>query len=99
VVFDKAPPTAIRPPATAAKSFVALLEPSTSVRLHQRLWVCAEQQQRPAEPNAVALNRKILDIAQRNMSSGFDLAKSLAGAKNLADFVELQTAPRLHLLL
>ena len=26
------------------------------------------------------------------MSSGFDLAKSLAGAKNLADFVELQTA-------
>jgi phasin len=41
---------------------------------------------------AVALNRKILDIAQRNVSSGFDLAKSLAGTKTLADFVELQTA-------
>ena len=45
-----------------------------------------------AGQGAVALNRKILDIAQRNVSSGFDLAKSLAGAKNLADFVELQTA-------
>jgi phasin len=45
-----------------------------------------------AGQGAVALNRKILDIAQRNVSSGYDLAKSLAGAKNLADFVELQTA-------
>src|SRR4249920_2795264 len=42
-----------------------------------------------AGQGAVALNRKILDIAQRNVSSGFDLVKSLAGAKNLADFVEL----------
>ena len=41
---------------------------------------------------AVALNRKIIDIAQRNVSSGFDLAKSLAGAKNLAEIVELQAA-------
>jgi hypothetical protein len=31
---------------------------------------------------AVALNRKIIDIAQRNINSSFDLAKSLAGAKN-----------------
>ena len=29
---------------------------------------------------------------QRNLNSGFDLAKSLAGAKNLAEIVELQTA-------
>jgi phasin len=39
---------------------------------------------------AVALNRKIIDIAQRNINSGFDLAKSLAGAKNLAEATELQ---------
>ena len=39
---------------------------------------------------AVALNRKIIDIAQRNINSGFDLAKSLAGAKNLAEAMELQ---------
>ena len=42
--------------------------------------------------NAVALNRKIIDIAQRNVNSVFDLAKSLAGAKNLTNIVELQAA-------
>ena len=40
----------------------------------------------------MALNRKIIDIAQRNVNSGFDLAKSLASAKNLAEMVELQGA-------
>ena len=38
---------------------------------------------------AAALNRKIIEIAQRNISSGFDLAKSLATAKTLAEIVEL----------
>lgn len=38
-----------------------------------------------AGQGAVALNRKIIDIAQRNINSSFDLAKSLAGAKNLAE--------------
>ena len=41
---------------------------------------------------AAAFNRKIIDIARRNLNSSFDLAKSLAGAKNLADMVELQAA-------
>jgi phasin len=45
-----------------------------------------------AGQGAVAFNRKIIDIARRNMSSSFDLAKSLAGAKNLTDMVELQAA-------
>ena len=40
----------------------------------------------------MAFNRKIIDIAQRNVNSGFDLAKSLAGAKNLSEMVELQAA-------
>ena len=39
-----------------------------------------------------ALNRKVIDIAQRNINPGFDLAKSLAGAKNLAEWLELQAA-------
>jgi len=39
-----------------------------------------------------ALNRKIIDIAQRNVNSGFDLAKSLASARNMAEVVELQGA-------
>ncbi len=41
---------------------------------------------------AAAFNRKIIDIAQQNLNSCFDLANSLAGAKNLAEIVELQTA-------
>ena len=45
-----------------------------------------------AGQGAAAFNRKIIDIARRNVSSSFDLAKSLAGAKSLADMVELQTA-------
>ena len=39
---------------------------------------------------AAALNRKIIEIAQRNISLGFDLAKSLATAKTLAEIVELR---------
>ena len=39
---------------------------------------------------ATALNRKVMEIAQCNIDSGFDLAKSLAGAKNLAEVIELQ---------
>ena len=45
-----------------------------------------------AGQGAVALNRKIIDIAQRNVNSGFDLANSLAAAKNLAEMMELQGA-------
>ena len=39
---------------------------------------------------AAALNRKIIEIAQQNVSSSFDLAKSLATAKTLAEIVELR---------
>jgi len=39
---------------------------------------------------AAALNRKVIEIAQENVSSGFDLAKSLATAKTLAEMVELR---------
>ena len=45
-----------------------------------------------AGQGAVALNRKIIDIAQRNINSSFDLAKKLAGARNLAEAVEMQSA-------
>jgi len=41
---------------------------------------------------AVALNRKIIDIAEHNVTAGFDLAMSLAGAKNLAEVMNLQAA-------
>jgi len=42
--------------------------------------------------DAAAFNRKITDIARRNVNSTFDLATSLAGAKDLADVVKLQAA-------
>src|SRR3990170_6752299 len=45
-----------------------------------------------AGQGAAVFNRKIVDIARRNVDASFDLAKSLAGAKNLADMVELQAA-------
>jgi len=40
---------------------------------------------------ATAFNRKLIDIAQRNLNSSFDYAKSLAAAKTLAEIVELQS--------
>jgi phasin len=45
-----------------------------------------------AGQGAAAFNRKMVDIARRNVDVSFDLATSLAGAKNLADIVELQAA-------
>ena len=45
-----------------------------------------------AGQGAAAFNRKIVDIARRNVDASFDLAKSLAGAKKLTDIVELQAA-------
>jgi phasin len=45
-----------------------------------------------AGKNAAAFYRKIIDISRRNLNSVFDLATSLAGAKDLAEIVELQRA-------
>jgi phasin len=45
-----------------------------------------------AGQGATAFNRKLIDITQRNLNSAFDLAKNLAGAKNLAEIVELQSS-------
>ena len=41
---------------------------------------------------ALSFNRKITDVAERNMETGFDLAFGLAGARNLAEVMELQAA-------
>jgi hypothetical protein len=45
-----------------------------------------------AGQGAIVLNRKAIDIARHNISTGFNLAESLAGAKNLAEVVEFQAA-------
>ena len=44
-----------------------------------------------AGQGSVALNRKAIDIARRNINNGFSLAERLAGANNLAEAMELQT--------
>ena len=44
-----------------------------------------------AGQSTLALNRKAIDIARRNINSGFGLAEKLAGAKNLAEAMEFQT--------
>jgi hypothetical protein len=41
---------------------------------------------------AIAFNRKIVEIARRNIDAIFDLATSLAAAENLADIVQRQSA-------
>lgn len=45
-----------------------------------------------AGQGATAFNRKLIDLAQRNLNSAFDFAKKLAGAKTLGEIVELQSA-------
>jgi hypothetical protein len=45
-----------------------------------------------AGQGAVALHRKAIDIARRNINTRFGLAERLAGAKTLAEAIELQTA-------
>jgi phasin len=45
-----------------------------------------------AGQGATALNRKVIDNAQTNLNTGFDMAKELAGAKNIAEFMELQSS-------
>ncbi|MGB3022823.1 MAG: phasin family protein [Methyloceanibacter sp.] len=45
-----------------------------------------------AGQGTVALNRKAIDIARRNINSGFGLAERLAGAKSLAEIMEMQAA-------
>ena len=45
-----------------------------------------------ANQGAVALNLKIMDITERNISTGFNLAMDLAGARNVTEAVEMQSA-------
>ena len=45
-----------------------------------------------AGEGVVALNRRFIDLAERNINTGFDLATGLAGARNMAEIMELQSA-------
>jgi hypothetical protein len=43
-----------------------------------------------AGQGAATLNRRFIDLVERNINTGFDLATGLAGARNLAEVMELQ---------
>jgi hypothetical protein len=43
-----------------------------------------------ASQGTFAFNRRLLDIAERNVSRGFDLATNLVEAKNLSDAMQVQ---------
>ena len=45
-----------------------------------------------AGQGVTALNRKIIELAERNIDTSFDLAMNLCRAKNLTEVMELQTA-------
>ena len=45
-----------------------------------------------AGQGVTALNQTIIDMAERNIDTSFDLAMDLCRAKNLAEVMELQTA-------
>ena len=45
-----------------------------------------------AGQGAATLNRRFIDRAERNINTGFDFAAGLAGARNLAEVMELQAA-------
>ena len=76
------------------ESMRALAEKSAAQTRHS-IEVVLESWERlvdAAGQGAVALNRKAIDITRRNINTGFGLAESLAGAKNLAEAMELQAA-------
>jgi hypothetical protein len=43
-----------------------------------------------AGQGAARVNRRVINLAERNINTGFDLATDLAGARNLGEVMELQ---------
>ena len=66
--------------------------PTTGRKSHDASIATFESSFDTAGRSATAFNRKIIDLARRNIDSVFDLAESLSNAKNLTEIVELQAA-------
>lgn len=45
-----------------------------------------------AGQGSAAINRKVIDVMQSNVNSGFEFARDIAGAKNVAEMFECQAA-------
>ena len=91
----QAPARETAPPITAAKTAAVLVNAVTpderlaDPALMQRAVATIEQSWKTVVPAAVAVNRKLVDIAQANVNSGLELARDLAGAKSPIEMVRL----------
>ncbi len=81
----KASPPAPQPPRVAAAT-----APSPEPRLLDNAVDTMERSLKAAGQGTVAVNRKLIDFAQANLSSSLDLAKSLACARNPMQVMHLQ---------
>ncbi len=89
--FNAAVPEAVR--AIAEKSVTQSRETYENAKGAMEDAVEAlEQSIDQAGQGAAALNRKVIGLTQTNLNNGFDLAKGMAGAKNVAELMELQTS-------
>ena len=81
-------------PQPVRKQAAAVLAPAAMPKPPQQAIESAvetiEQSFKAAGQGAVAVNRKLIDIARANMASGLDLAKDLAKAKSPLEFARLQ---------
>jgi len=64
-------------------------EKLADTRLVERAVDSIEKSFKAAMPAAVAVNSKLVDIAQANMNSGMELARDLAGARTPMEFMRL----------
>ena len=83
----KAPPPAPVPPRAAA---AAAPSPEPPQRALEIAVETMERSLKAAGQGTVAVNRKLIDFAQANLSSSLDLAKSLACARNPMQVMHLQ---------
>jgi colicin import membrane protein len=77
------------PAPAAAKAAASSPVPELSKNAVSSAMEMIERSWKAAGLGTVAVNRKILDFARQNVSSGLHLARSLAGAKNPAEMARL----------
>ncbi len=62
---------------------------TTRSKARRRAWISPYD---VAAPRAASLNLRLVEIAQRNVSSAFEFARNLAACGTIADMAEVQMA-------
>ena len=83
-------PARVSPVAPVLVNAVKPEEKLPDTALVERAVDSLEKSLKAAVPAAVAVNRKLVDIAQANMNSGLELARDLANAKSPMEMMRLQ---------